>query len=143
MVARSWIHSLFTFTTLCPGSFHGLGALRAKRTSGPPTGYLTDGNPPAGNAVVYSSLSKCHFYRPLHVLVLEIPYSCFDLPVCQPAGSHCPRSPQPECGRPVVDTPVPPHPTVTVVLATPFPPNPMVDSLIGATPRTPTPVLNI
>ena len=44
---------------------------------------------------------------------------------------------------PVVDAPVPPHPSVTVVLATPFPLNSIVDSLAGATPRAPTPVLNI
>ena len=44
---------------------------------------------------------------------------------------------------PVVDTPVSPRPGGALVLATPFPPNPLVGSLVGATPRTPTPVLNI
>ena len=54
--------------------------------------------PPTGNAFVSSCLEEFQFYRPLHVLVLEIPYSCFDLPVCQPAGileGH--RQLPPEC----------------------------------------------
>ena len=56
--------------------------------------------PPTGNAFVSSCLAEFQFYLPLHVPDREIPHSCFDLRVCQPAGLHCPRSPQPDCGRP-------------------------------------------
>ena len=83
---------------------------RKTGTPGPSTGYLTDRRPPTGNAVVYSSLAKCHFRRPSHALVLEIPDSCFDQPVCRPAGSHCPRPPRPECYRPGRGYPRSPRP---------------------------------
>ena len=63
---------------------------------------------------------------------------CVNLLVCT-----VPVPPSPTVVAPVVDTPVSPRPSVALVLATPFPPNPIVDSLVGATPRTPTRVLNI
>ena len=66
-------------------------------------------------------------------------YQCVNLLV-----RTVPVSPSLSVVAPVVDAPVPPHASVTVALATPFPSNPIViDSLVGATPRTPTPVLNI
>ena len=136
------IHIHHAVTRLFPWTWRS----SRKRTSGPPTGHLTDGHPPTGNAVVYhpGCQSVISIISYMYVLVLDLPCLCLDLPVCRPAMVRiAPVPPSLSVVAPVVATLVPPHPIVTLVLATPFPPNPIVDSLVGATPRTPTPVLNI
>ena len=131
------IHIHHAVTRLFPWA----GALRAKHKSFRPAGYYPDVRPPTGNAFVSSCLAESQFHRPLHVLVLEIPYSCFDLPVCQPAGSHCPRSPQPECGRPGRGCPRSPPTRLSTLWSVLFPVPPPRFSTSSRLRSTPSPLL--